>query len=173
MSEGAAARRALDILEIQGVIATYSLGQDSHQSDDNILQEWDRAFAPEGTTDYSAAGAPVCHYRELATWMRGISGKPGRMSRYVGWQHMLSLPVIALSGDTAHSRTDYLAIHKLRSTERQVGQRFDACGAFHDDLIRTAAGWRIKHRRLEVYFGAAIDTQDEMAVRAARQSERT
>jgi hypothetical protein len=169
MSEGSDVRRALDILEIQGVISLYSLGQDNHQSDNNILQEWDSAFAPDGTTDYSVAGAPLCHYKELAHWMRGSAGEAGRMSRYAGWQHLLSIPIIRVSGDTAHSRTDFLAIHKLRSADAGPGERFDASGAFHDDLIRTSSGWRIKHRRLEVYFGVGFETKNQMAVASAPQ----
>ena len=171
MSDGVEGRRALDILEIQSVISLYSLGQDSHQTDDNILLEWDRAFTPDGTTDYSAAGAPKCHYRELALWMRGDARNPGRMSRYVGWQHLLSIPIIQLAGDSAHGRTDYLAIHKLRSADADRGERFDACGAFHDDLVRTTAGWRIKHRRLEVYFGVAVETKAHMSVQASVGTE--
>ncbi len=163
MADGRATQRAVDIVDIQTVISLYSQGQDSHQGDDsNILEQWDQAFAPDGTTDYSVVTAPVCHYRELAKWMRGEPGEPGRMSRYVGWQHMLSIPVIQIAGDAAHARTDFLAIHKLR-TEADKGERFDACGAFHDDLVRTADGWRIKHRRLEVYFGAAIATDKPTA----------
>jgi hypothetical protein len=161
MEISSAAQRALDIVEIQTVISLYSMGQDSHQGGDNdIRQQWDQAFAPDGTTDYSVAGAPKSPYQDLAKWMRGENGNPGRMSRYAGWQHMLSIPIIRLDGDTARARTDYMAVHKLRM-EGEKGERFDALGAFHDDLVRTDAGWRIKHRRLEVYFGAAIETHGE------------
>jgi hypothetical protein len=31
--------------------------------------------------------------------------------------------------------------------------RYNASGAFHDHLVRKPKGWRIKFRRLEVYFG--------------------
>ena len=160
----AMARRALDLLEIQTVISLYSLGQDGHQGEDEgILEQWDLAFAPDGTTDYSVAGAPVCHYRDLAIWQRGEGDRPGRMSGYAGWQHMLSIPVIDLKGDVAHARTDFMAVHKVRTTG-PAGERFDACGAFHDDLVRTSDGWRIKHRRLEVYFGSALPTSGEMSL---------
>lgn len=170
MEASGAALRALDIVEIQAVISLYSMGQDSHQGDDdNILEQWDQVFTPDGTTDYSVASAPPCHYRELAKWQRGENGNPGRMSRYTGWQHMLSIPVIRLEGDTARARTDFLAMHRLRR-EGATGERFDALGAFHDDLVRTSAGWRIKHRRLEVYFGAAIATHDEVSFASSKAS---
>lgn len=160
-------RRVLDLLEIQNVISLYSQGQDGHQGGDNaILEQWDQAFAVDGTTDYSAAGAPLCLYRDLAVWMRGREGQSGRMSGYAGWQHMLSLPVITLDGDVAHARTDFLAVHVIRR-EGPSGERFDASGAFHDDLTRTPDGWRIQHRRLEVYFGAVLETRGERAVSPA------
>ncbi|GGM64705.1 nuclear transport factor 2 family protein [Dactylosporangium sucinum] len=154
-------QEALDYVGIIRVISLYSLGQDGHQRDNAILEHWDRVFAPDATTDYSAAGAPVCSYRELAVWMRGANGRPGRMSRYVGWQHMLSIPVVTVDGDRAHARTDFAAVHQLR-TDGPGGARSESHGAFHDDLARGKAGWRITHRRLEVYFGNELHTVNPM-----------
>src|ERR1700737_1082645 len=34
---------------------------------------------------------------------------------------------------------------------------YNAAGAFHDELVRTPDGWRIKFRRLEVYFGDPLE----------------
>ncbi|HEX3516143.1 MAG TPA: nuclear transport factor 2 family protein [Trebonia sp.] len=162
MAPGTRVQHALDYVEIIQVISTYSLGQDGHQrGDNNVLEHWDRAFAPDATTDYSAAGAPVCSYRELAAWMRGEDGKPARMGRYFGWQHMLSIPVVTIDGDRAQARTDYSAVHKI-STEGPAGARFDCQGAFHDTLARTDDGWRITHRRLEIYFGEEVATRNSM-----------
>jgi hypothetical protein len=155
-------QQALDYVEIIQVISLYSLGQDGHQRGDNdILEHWDRAFAPGATTDYSAAGAPVGTYRELAAWMRGEDGKRGRMSRYAGWQHMISIPVLNIDGDRAQARTDFSAVHKIR-TDGPEGARFDSQGAFHDTLARTDDGWRITHRRLEIYFGEEIATRNSV-----------
>jgi hypothetical protein len=74
------------------------------------------------------------------------------MSGYSNWQHMLSLPVVSLNGDTARARTDFLATHRAGKAEAPP-YHFNASGAFHDALVRTPQGWRISHRRLEVYFG--------------------
>jgi hypothetical protein len=84
--------------------------------------------------------------------MRGDTGKPGSMSGFSNWQHMLSLPLVTISGDTAKARTDFLATHRGRA-DRGMDIHYNASGAFHDDLVRTADGWRILFRRLEVYFG--------------------
>lgn len=145
-----------DRLDIQDVIARYARGQDAHQRDDAVLEDWDQVFAADSVCDYSVAGAPVCSHRELARWMRGEDGTDGRMSDFAGWQHMLSLPVVELDGDRATARTDFLAVHR----QRDRAGRFDAAGAFHDTLVRTPDGWRIAKRVLEVYFG------DELVIAA-------
>jgi hypothetical protein len=153
---GRALRMLLDHHEIQNVIARYALGQDRHQGEDsNVLEDWDEVFTEDGVTDYSAAGAPVGSYRALWKWMRGDGDTPGRMSGFSNWQHMLSLPVISIEGDRAQARTDYLAVHRGRA-EAGLNFHYNASGAFHDTLVRTAKGWRIRHRRLEVYFGDAL-----------------
>ena len=143
----------LDRQDIQDTIARYSLGQDSHQgADSRILEQWDEVFTEDGTVDYSVAGALVSSYRELATWMRGSANKEGSMSSFSNWQHMLSLPVVHINGDTATARTDFFSTHRGRADQGH-NVHFNAPGAFHDELVRTAKGWRIRFRRLEVYFG--------------------
>jgi len=153
----------LDHHDIQNVIARYALGQDRHQGDDsNVLEDWDQVFTEDAITDYSAAGAPVGSYRDLWGWMRGDGGTPGRMSGFSNWQHMLSLPVITIDADKARARTDYLAVHRGRAASG-LNFHFNASGAFHDALVRTEKGWRIRHRRLEVYFGDALQVIPPLA----------
>jgi SnoaL-like domain len=145
-----------DRLDIQDTIARYSLGQDSHQgADSRVLEQWDEVFTTDGQVDYSAAGAPLGSYRDLAKWMRGDETTPGRMSSFSNWQHMLSLPVIELNGDTANARTDFFSTHRGRA-DQGLNIHYNAPGAFHDKLVRTSRGWRIEFRRLEVYFGDAL-----------------
>jgi hypothetical protein len=144
---------ALDRQDIQDTISRYSLGQDAHQGEDSdVLQQWDETFASDGTVNFSAAGGPIGSYRELAKWMRGAGGQPGSMSAFSNWQHMLSLPLVTVAGNTAKARTDFLATHRGRADQGK-NVHYNAAGAFHDDLVRTAEGWRIRFRRLEVYFG--------------------
>jgi len=143
----------LDRQAIQDTISRYSLGQDSHQGEDSdILQQWDETFSGTGTVDYSAAGGTVGSYRDLAKWMRGDETTTGSMSGFSNWQHMLSLPLVTIAGDTAHARTDFFATHRGRA-DQGSSIHFNASGAFHDDLVRTPGGWRIQFRRLEIYFG--------------------
>gem|GEM_PF-808026 len=143
-----------DRIEIQDVIARYAIGQDAHQGDDfNILQQWDETFTEDGVTDYSATGVPVCSYRELANWMRGNAANRGRMNEeFSNWQHMLGLPTVKIDGNTAEARTDLWATHKgIPKQGERPYHLYDAC-TFHDQLVRTPKGWRIRHRRLELHF---------------------
>jgi hypothetical protein len=149
-------RTLLDRQEIQDTIARYALGQDSHQDADSaVLQQWDEVFTEDGTVDYSAASAPLGSYRDLAKWMRGAQSTPGRMSSFSHWQHMLSLPLVTIQGDTATARTDFFSTHRGRP-EQGLNVHYNSPGAFHDQLVRTPKGWRIRFRRLEVYFGDAL-----------------
>jgi hypothetical protein len=65
---------------------------------------------------------------------------------------MLSLPAVSVDGDAATARTDFFATHRGKKSEN-LNIHYNAAGAFHDRLVRTPKGWRIKERRLEVYFG--------------------
>jgi hypothetical protein len=153
LSDNAILRALLDRQEIQDVIARYALGQDRHQGGDpGVLDDWHEVFTTDAVTDYSAAGAPVGSYIALFEWMRGNGKIQGRMSGFSNWQHMLSLPLITIDGDQAQARTDYLATHRGRA-DQGANFHYNASGAFHDALVRTPKGWRIRHRRLEVYFG--------------------
>jgi hypothetical protein len=153
VDSGVLLQKLLDRQDIQDTIARYSLGQDSHQGQNsNVLQQWDDTFSEDGKVDYSAAGGPVGTYRDLAKWMRGDGSTSGSMSSFSNWQHMLSLPVVAIEGNTAKGRTDFFATHRGRA-DQGSDIHYNAAGAFHDDLIRTPKGWRILLRRLEVYFG--------------------
>ena len=146
-------QQLLDRQDIQDTISRYSQGQDSHQGEDsNILEQWDITFAKDGTVDYSAAGGTKGSYRDLAKWMRGDGSTSGSMSGFSNWQHMLSLPIVTLTGDSAQARTDFFATHRGKK-ESDFNVHYNASGAFHDEFVRTPEGWRIQSRRLEVYFG--------------------
>jgi len=161
-------RYLLDRIDILDTIARYSQGQDSHQgSDDNILEQWDEVFTEDSKIDYSVAGAPLGNHRDLARWMRGDKEHPGSMTgSFQNWQHMLSLPVVTIDGDTARARTDFFSTHRGKK-EQNINIHYNAPGAFHDELVRTPKGWRIRARRLEVYFGdpLLIASTPEPAIR--------
>src|SRR5882762_7800627 len=134
---GVLIQKMLDRQDIQDTISRYSVGQDGHQGrDSGILQEWDETFSDDGKVDFSAAGGTVGSYRELAKLMRGDASTVGSMSGFSNWQHMLSLPLITVEGDTAKARTDFFATHRGRADQGSE-IHYNAAGAFHDELIRT------------------------------------
>jgi hypothetical protein len=151
----------LDRIEIQDVIARYAAGQDNHQGDDHrILVEWDQTFTPDAVVDFTQAGPGFgkFSYRELAKVMRGDEDSKGSMNAsFQKWQHMLGLPLVEVHGDAAVARTDLLATHVGRTNVGTPWHLFDAC-TFHDELVRTEHGWRIKYRRLEVHYVEIIET---------------
>ena len=149
-----------DRIAIQDTIAMYSLGQDTHQGDDrNVLEQWKTAFTPDATVDFTVFGIPPCSYQELATHLRGDENQKGKMNEaFSKWQHLLGLPTVILHGDEATSRTDLWASHNGRSIEKVPQYSVYAAGVFHDQLIRTDEGWRIKFRRLEMHFIDTINT---------------
>jgi hypothetical protein len=152
MSSDTDIRYLLDRLEIQDVIARYSLGQNVTQHDDILLDLWRDVFTPNATLDYGTEGFGKGTYVELADWMRG-DGPNGRMYEFTRWQHLLGLPTVTIDGDTATARTDMLVTHKAKpadAAEHDPNWYVTSAFALHDSLVRTADGWRISFRRLEV-----------------------
>lgn len=64
-------------------------------------------------------------------------------------QHILTNPVVELEGDRARS-TCYLHAQHYMPDQRTGGNTLEIGGTYHDDLVRTADGWRIERRHLEV-----------------------
>jgi hypothetical protein len=151
----------LDRIEIQDVLALYASGQDDHQAENSaVLEDWDNVFSPDAMVDYTQAGPPfgVFSYKDLAKVMRGDRETTGLMSgSFRKWQHMLGLPKVTIKGDRANARTDLLATHVGHTHANTPWHLFDAA-IFHDELVRTSKGWRIKLRRLEVIYVEVIET---------------
>jgi hypothetical protein len=149
MTNEDAIRQLLDRLEIQDVITRYGLGQDLHQRDGNVLEQWSTVFAPDATVDYSVAGIPAgIGYRELAEHMRGKEpSSVGTMTALRNWQHFEGVASVRVQGDVALAMTPHLHTH----TGRGAWNLMEA-GIFHDRLERRAEGWRIVHRRLEIHW---------------------
>ncbi|MFX1704074.1 nuclear transport factor 2 family protein [Chitinophaga sp. CC14] len=149
----------LDRFEIQDVITRYSFGQDMHQGDDrNILETWRDVFTTDAVLDYRAAGSEPTSYENMAEIMRGNGATPGNMSGFSNWQHLMGNPVVTISGDKAAARTDLWATHKGKTIEGKSAPSLYVAGAFTDELVRTANGWRISYRKLELHFMDLINS---------------
>jgi len=141
----------LDRVEIQDVIARYGLGQDLHKDGDNdVLQQWDDVFAPNGAVDYSSTGVPQLDcigFRELVDFMRGPGGS---MSGLLRWQHFQGWSTVTFDGDRATARTPH--IHTYKGETDGKGWNLIQTGMFVDELERRPEGWRIVHRTLEILW---------------------
>lgn len=65
-------------------------------------------------------------------------------------QHIVATHQIRIDGDTATSRCYLHAQHVRRAAGG--GPHYVVAGRYEDDLVRTPAGWRIKHRTLAVMW---------------------
>lgn len=65
-------------------------------------------------------------------------------------QHLVSTHQVHLDGDRATHRCNLHAQHVRAAAEG--GPNYVVGGRYEDDLVRTAEGWRIRHRRLVVLW---------------------
>jgi len=65
-------------------------------------------------------------------------------------QHIVANHQVSIDGDRATSRC-YLHAQHVRKTA-VAGRNYVVAGRYEDDLVRTAEGWRIAHRRLVVMW---------------------
>lgn len=63
-------------------------------------------------------------------------------------QHLVGGHLVTIDGDAATSECDLQAQHVRKGTEG--GSRFLLGGRYRDRCIRTADGWRITHRDLDI-----------------------
>jgi 3-phenylpropionate/cinnamic acid dioxygenase small subunit len=71
------------------------------------------------------------------------------LAQLAACQHIITNPQIELEGDSATSRCYLHAIHYMPD-QRVGGNTLERGGVYHDRWVRTADGWRITARRLEV-----------------------
>jgi hypothetical protein len=139
----------LDRLQIQDLVARYGLGQDLHIDGDNdVMEEWKDVFSTDATLDYSAAGAPSPITPE--TIVEVMRGPGGSMTALKRWQHFEGVAVVEIDGDTATARSPHIHTHQ-GETDGQ-GWNLIQTGYFVDRLERTAEGWRIVDRTLEIQW---------------------
>jgi len=102
-------------------------------------------FTPDVEGDYGG-GRPL-HGHEAGEAMCRQALEPLTVS-----QHLLGNFMVEVSGDTASSSCYLQAQHVKPGTPG--GDNFIVAGTYTDRLVRTADGWRIARRRLEVTWTA-------------------
>ncbi len=127
-------RLLLDRAEISELLARYATALDS--------REWDlleQVFTADARCDYGPLGTPR-GVPEIVALVRGTIGDLDAT------QHLLANVVVGVDGDAATADCYLLAQH-VRLGE-PGGEHYEIGARYHDELVRTPAGWRIAHRTL-------------------------
>ncbi len=142
-----------DRLEIQDLFTRYCFA-----IDDRNWDALDDLFTPDAQIDYTATGGSAGPVAEIKQWLAQALGACG-MS-----QHMVSLPNLSITGDTATSRM--ILFNPMMMDDGKGGQSTFFCGVwYHDKLVRTAAGWRIAERSQKLaYMHATPNAQGVRSV---------
>ena len=122
----------MDKLAIVEMVNLYGAAVDSQRWD-----LFDRIFTPDVEADFG----PTAHWRDLASFKRdfAVFHDP-----FDSTQHAMSNHLVAVSGDEANALT-YGSWRLIRNAA-DGGPLWDGTGWYDDVLVRTADGWRIRHR---------------------------
>lgn len=123
-----------DRAEIQDVITRYAYAIDDRNWDD-----LDHVFTPDAIIDYSEVGGPIGTLDETKAFL-GQS-----MTNFPAYQHLSTTSEIIISGDTARART--ILFNPMVMNHEGAERVFFIGLWYRDELVRTAQGWRIQHRR--------------------------
>lgn len=136
MSDAALTELA-DRLAIQDLIARYPLAVDGRDWD-----ALDDLFAVNAHIDFSAFGGPAGDLASIKLFLRDALGGFRRT------QHMMGLPAIVVTGDTATARTSCNNPMVIDGPQGETSVWL--IGLWYDDeFVRTAEGWRFSSRKQE------------------------
>jgi 3-phenylpropionate/cinnamic acid dioxygenase small subunit len=105
------------------------------------FERLDRFFADDAEIDY-ALGAHVTR----GTWRENRDMFARFLDVFAYTSHLVSPASLALEGDSARSRTRLVAVHGFETLAGTKGT-WVVFGFYDDELVRTAAGWRVRKRR--------------------------
>ena len=117
---------------IRELVNLYGLAVDSQQWD-----LFDRIFTDDVDADYSE----TAHWRDLATFKRDFAAFH---DPFDSTQHCMMNHLVNVDGDAAQALT-YGTWRLVRKAVDGM-PLWDGSGWYDDVLVRTDAGWRIKHR---------------------------
>jgi 3-phenylpropionate/cinnamic acid dioxygenase small subunit len=128
----------LDERDIRDLLHRYATALD--EKDWTLFES---CFVPEASALYSTIGL-LEGYQAIEGACRGALR---HMSRT---QHLIGNISVMIEGDKAHSSC-YLHAQHLRPNT-PGGDSNIMAGRYDDQLVRTSRGWRIRHRRLQVWW---------------------
>lgn len=117
-----------DLLAIQQLYARYN-----HAIDFGDAEAWAECFTPDGVFASSA--------RRETVGREALRAFAEAFSRQMKGRHWTNNLVVEGDGDEASGRC-YLALYVLG----EGGARLMTTGVYHDELVRTAQGWRFRRR---------------------------
>ncbi len=128
-------RSAEDRAEIIALTTAYTWAIDGRD-----LERLRDVFTPDATGDL----------RGECNGVDEIIARVSGTQRFDVTQHLIGNHQVVVTGDTATCRCHVQAQHTKRGFPG--GENFVIGGTYHDQLVRTPAGWRIAHRRLEALW---------------------
>lgn len=131
------AQEISDRIEIDDLLIRYTAA-----IDDKDWELLDTVFTPDAKIDYISSGGIAGAYPEVREWL----GKA--LSIFPMTIHAITNSRIELDGDRATGRT--LVSNPMQMPKGEGAfYIFTVYAYYHDELVRTAAGWRIAVRREE------------------------
>jgi 3-phenylpropionate/cinnamic acid dioxygenase small subunit len=122
-----------DRLAIDDLLTRYATGVDRRDWD-----LWESCFTADAVVDYTAFGGIRGPVREVRAWLAEV------MPRFTASQHLVVNREVSVDGDTATSRAAFFNPMVLPQADGHA--LFFEGGYYHDRLVRTADGWRIRER---------------------------
>jgi hypothetical protein len=132
------AEEVSDRLDIQDLLARYCIALDSRDFD--LLET---CFLPNSFMDYETLQPMPRGYLDFADVCRNL------LEHVPVTQHLLGTISIHVNGDAATADSYVQATHV-----NEQGKASVTGGHYHDDLVRTAYGWRISQRVLRRQWGS-------------------
>jgi ketosteroid isomerase-like protein len=142
-----------DRLEIQDLLARYS-----HAIDRRDWPALDHIFTPDAIIDYTAMGGARGTLPEIKAYLEAA------LAHFTGFQHLVATSELTITGDTAISKT---ICHNPMVMNVDGKDWVFFCGLwYHDHLIRTGQGWRIRERSEEKSYFYNLPPAFEPPVKA-------
>lgn len=112
--------------------------------DTKTFDRMDEVFTEDCVGDYTQALGPGVISPNRASLIASMHANLGPDSACGATHHNVMNFRIALDGDRAAAKVHYYAVHRGRGA--QEGALYSMWGQYADDLVRTAAGWRVARR---------------------------
>lgn len=112
--------------------------------DSKDFDRMDEVFTEDAVGDYTQALGPGVTSPDRASLIASMHANLGPQSSCGATHHNVLNFRITPAGDTATAKVNYYAVHRGRGAHE--GALYAMWGQYADDLVRTAAGWRVARR---------------------------